>query len=167
MSDDPLYHQLLDESWRRRLSPEEQRELLTWLAAHPELETEWESELKLSQAFANLPPAPVPSNFTARVLQEIQTLEKAAARARTRARWWRLSNWGWAPRGAFAALLLGGTVLTYHHSRVVSRQRALSSVEVVSNVASRPSPDVLRDFDAIQALNAGPGPDETLLTLFQ
>jgi hypothetical protein len=47
------------------------------------------------------------------------------------------------------------------------RVRLIESVSAVSEVAAVPSPEILRDFEAIQALNRPPGPDVELLTLLQ
>ena len=47
------------------------------------------------------------------------------------------------------------------------RHKLVESVAAVSAVASLPSPDVLKDFDAIRASNPTPRPDEQLLTVLQ
>ena len=59
-----------------------------WLAAHPEAQADWEAEAGLSEALGQLPDAPVPSNFTARVLQSVE--RESAAERRRRSRKWQL-----------------------------------------------------------------------------
>jgi len=57
--------------------------------------------------------------------------------------------------------------LTYFHGQTVRRAELRDSVVAVSAVKSLPSPEVLRDFDVIRALDQTPPADEQLLTLLQ
>src|SRR5258707_9900894 len=105
MTNDPLFIKFRELSWRRKLTPAEQTELRNWLAAHVEAQADWEAEAGLSDALDQLPDAPVPSNFTANVLQAIQRETAAEARARQTAfPWWR--RLPWLPRTAFAAVVV-------------------------------------------------------------
>ena len=61
------YQHLVEESWRRPLSAEEQRQLAAWLKQHPEETGTWTEEAALTSALRRLPDAPVASNFTAQV----------------------------------------------------------------------------------------------------
>ena len=61
--------------WRQRLTQEQLAELR---AANPDA-AEAELEAALSDAIARLPDAPVPSNFTARVLEGIERETMPAA----------------------------------------------------------------------------------------
>jgi anti-sigma factor RsiW len=165
MIDDPLYNQLLELSWRRKLTEAEERQLRGLLAGDPEAQAHWEAEGALNEALCRLPPAPVASNFTAQVLQRLEAEERAQARSQKGWQFWRKLRW--LPRVAFAALVLGIGLCSYQETRLAHRKALLKSVEVVSDVASLPSPKVLEDFDAIRALNTTPGADEQLLALMQ
>ena len=59
MTNDPLYHQLLEQSWRRKLTDAEEAGLRAWLAAHPEAQPDWDAEAGLSEALGALPNVPV------------------------------------------------------------------------------------------------------------
>src|SRR5436190_847578 len=80
MNPDPVYKRLRELSWRRPLTESEQAELRAWLAAHPEAQAGWEVEKQLSAMLQQLSGAPVPSNFTARVLQAVGQETAAAGR---------------------------------------------------------------------------------------
>ena len=66
------YQALIEASWRRSLTDDEQARLDSWLRVHPEMHNEWEEESALNRMLEELPEAPVASNFTARVLQAVQ-----------------------------------------------------------------------------------------------
>ena len=57
--------------------------------------------------------------------------------------------------------------MLFRSARLEKSQRLAKSVATVSQVASLPGPDVLKDFDAIQQLNRSPAPDTELLALLQ
>ena len=57
--------------------------------------------------------------------------------------------------------------VSYQKVEGTNRRKLAESVAVVSSLSSLPSPDILKDFDAIQALNSTPLPDEELLLVFQ
>src|SRR5688572_31432605 len=101
-----LYQELVETSWRRKLTSEEEAELRAYLAAHPELQEEWEDEVFLTQRLDRLPNAPLASNFTAQVLQKLD-LDVAREERATR-RPWQMSGWGrrWLPRYASAGLVI-------------------------------------------------------------
>jgi hypothetical protein len=113
-----------------------------------------------------LPDVPLASNFTARVLQTVQ--RDAAAPLRHRPWHWHLSSrLRWLPRAAVAAVILGAGFVSYREFVTLKLSRYGESVAAVSNVASLPAPDVLRDFDAIRAMNRTPSADEDLLAALQ
>jgi hypothetical protein len=155
----------LENRWRRPLSPVEEAEMrASFPAGSPEL-ADWELDLALTRTLSDLPDAPVSSNFTARVLGELDR-NTAAERVELSARWpWRRL----LPRTAVAlsgVLSLAAILsLLSHHQQAQARQLA-QSLATVSNVSSLPGPDVLQDFEAIRRLNASPAPDEQLLALF-
>src|SRR5687767_7939621 len=101
---DELYTELLQTSWRRKLSAEEEAHLRTWLAAHPEGQANWEEEALLTQQLERLPKAPLASNFTAQVMQK---LDMELAREDRESRGWNMPQW-WrriVPRLGSALLL--------------------------------------------------------------
>src|ERR1051326_7493813 len=71
------YNHLREESWRRALTSAEEARLQSHLAAHPDAQAEWEAEKGLTQFLADLPDAPVASNFTSLVLQAVDGEERA------------------------------------------------------------------------------------------
>jgi hypothetical protein len=166
MTDDPIYSRLRELSWRRRLTGREEAELQAWLSAHPEAQADWDAEAGLSASLSRLPDAPVPGNFTARVLQAVER-EAVAGRRRPEGQ---LLNWlwrRWLPRVAFAAVVVGVGLVSYREAKDTHRKNLAESVAVVSAVSSLPSPEILKDFDVIKALNPTPPPDEQLLSLLQ
>jgi hypothetical protein len=170
MATDPLYNRLLELSWRRKLTEAEDAELRAWMAAHPELQNDWELESSLTEGLGHLPEVPVGSNFTARVLGQ---LAKEQVGARRRGRSWiaRLMEVGWLPQTAAAAILLGIGLGGYHFQQVRQerahrREQVARSMAELSRVRA-PSTKALQDFDAILALSASPSADEKLLTLLQ
>jgi anti-sigma factor RsiW len=165
MTKDPRYQHLLELSWRRKLTPAEEAEMQACLQVHPEAHSDWEAEAGLTEALGRLPDAPVPSNFTARVLQAIERETTAEARQKPASLPWLAPRW--LPRVAFGAIVIGVGLLSYHEAKDVERKKMVNGVEVVSEVSSLPSPDILQDFDAIRALNRTPPADPELLSLFQ
>ncbi len=174
MNQQSVYQQLLERSWRRPLTPPEQAELRAWLEAHPECRAGWETEAALNQALRRLPEPPVSSNFTARVLQAARR-EAAAAAGQGRqspARWLALlrDRWlpvRWLPATALAAVLVAAGLFSYHRFNFNKHQAMAQSLAAVAEITSLPSPAILKDFDAILALDNAPQADEELLALFQ
>ena len=166
MTNDPIYNRLRELSWRRPLTAPEQAELRAWLAAHPDAQADWAIEAGLNHALGRLPDVPVPSNFTARVLQAAQR-EAAAELHRPAVHWLAWPRLRWLPRVAFGAIVVSAGLVTYHQVQATHRKNLVKSVATVSAVSSLPSPEILRDFDAIRALNAAPAPDEQLLAVLQ
>jgi anti-sigma factor RsiW len=165
MTNDPLFR-LRELSWRRSLNDAEKAELRALLEAHPEAQAEWEADSHLTEALCRLPDAPMPSNFTARVLQAVER-EATGARRHFEPVSWLVRLRPWLPRAAFAAVALGAGLFSYHEVLRAHRARLVQSVATVSDVSSLPSPEILKDFDAIQAMPPTPPPDEALLALLQ
>lgn len=174
MNQQSLYQQLLERSWRQPLTTPEQAELRAWLEAHPECRADWEMETALNQALRCLPEPPVSSNFTARVLQAARR-EAAAApgRGRRGPAWWVAllrDRWlpvRWLPGTALAAVLVVAALFSYHRFNFNRHQAMAQSLAAVAEISSLPSPAILKDFDAILALDDAPQADEELLALFQ
>jgi hypothetical protein len=75
----------------------------------------------------------------------------------------------WLPRVAFA-LFVGATALfSYHQIQNARETRLVEGIGIISDVAAVPGPEILKDYEAIQALKPafGPGADEELLALLQ
>lgn len=163
MNPDPVYQKLREIAWRRPLNEAEQAELRGWLSAHPEQKAETEVEAALTQALAKLPDAPMPSNFTARVLQAIEREQQAAARSasKTSPPWWRRL----IPRIAVASVVVGAGVVVYRHNQAVKQEEladAARNLVVVATAAPLADPTVFEDFEAIRHLSQA---DEGLLAL--
>jgi anti-sigma factor RsiW len=154
------YMELREAAWRRPLTAAEQTGLQDWLSAHPEARADWETETALSAALVRLPDAPVPSNFTARVLREI---ERNAAAQHAPAGVWRR----WWPRAAAGACAVVVAVVGLQFHQAASRATLARSVVAVSSVAPTLSPDALADYESIRRLSPAPGADTELLALLQ
>jgi anti-sigma factor RsiW len=164
---DELYTELLQTSWRRKLSAEEEAQLRAWLAAHPEVQTDWEEEALLTQQLERLPNTPLASNFTAQVMQE---LDRELAREEREGRGWRMPRW-WrriVPRLASALLLAGLAVTGLVQYQKYQFTQMTDSVKRLTPVASVLQPEIMQDFDAIQQLRHVPSvSDEELLAALQ
>jgi hypothetical protein len=166
MTNDPIHDRLRELSWRRQLTGPEQAELRAWLAAHPEAQADWAAEAGLNEALSRLPDAPMPSNFTARVLQAVE--RESAAELRQHEGKWLTWPWRrWLPRMAFAVVIVGAGFISYQQVDAANRRKLAESVAVKSAVSSLSTAEILTDFDAIQALKSTPPPDEELLFVFQ
>jgi len=151
----------------RKLTAAEEAELRAWLAQHPDQREDWEAESRLAEILSRLPDVPVPSNFTARVLQAVEREARMAGKPqRSRAGWFfRLL----VPRLAVAAVILGLAVFTYTHQEHQAARRAqlVQGVQMVAGVSSLPSPEILQDFDTIRQMSSTPGPDPELIALMK
>ena len=80
---------------------------------------------ELRELLSRLPDAPVPSNFTARVMQAVELEESQAAR-------WRGWRWNWhalLPRAAVAAAVVVAAGFTFHQHEIYNRR-----AEIAKNV---------------------------------
>lgn len=153
------YQKLRETSWRRRLTPEEEARLRSWLTSHPETQADWEEDASLNALLDELPDAPVAGNFTGRVLQSVDRLEAARARqARLdRSGWRRLLRW--MPQTATVMIVAAVSVTGYRIlQQKQARQEVAPGVELAQTMSALPNPDSLRDFNAIQQLSAVPRP---------
>jgi negative regulator of sigma E activity len=163
MNNDAYLSKLRELSWQRKLTEAEQAELRNWLAANPGAQADWEMESALTAALARLPQAPVPSNFTARVLQAVE-LEAA------RKHGWSW-HWNWhvlVPRAAVATVVVVFAGLAIHHHEIDSQRAALvKSVALVTGGQPVPSPEALENFDVIRRMSQPQRADDELLALLQ
>jgi anti-sigma factor RsiW len=162
MKEDAFLSTLRETGWRRKLTEAEQAELHARLAANPGARADWEAEASLNTALDRLPDAPVPSNFTARVMQAVEREEAA------RPRGW---SWNWhvlVPRVAFAAVVVvcGGLIL-HQHAIHTQRIAFVKSVALATGSQPMPSPEALENFDAIRRMSQPQRADEELLALMQ
>jgi hypothetical protein len=160
---DPRLETLRDLLWRRPLTADEEVEWLR-LSRAAATDADGQLEARLSAALGRLPDAPMPSNFTARVLQEI---ERNETRSRRRAGfpWPALRRW-W-PRLAVVCAVLTLSVFSVRRIEVVRHQRMAESVAALAPAGALPTPEALADFEAIRRLGNEPSADVELLTLMQ
>ena len=109
-----------------------------------------ELEARLTDALTQMPDVPVPSNFTARVLDAIDLEEARTARSKS----WR---WNWhalLPRVAVAAavLLFAGISVQRYATVRHHREEVADSLRVVASASTVPDLDALNNFDAIQRM---------------
>ncbi len=163
---DPLYQKLLEASWQRPLTPEEEAELQVYLAAHPEAQAEWEDDTLLTQQLRQLPAAPLSSNFTALVLQAAKAEQGKPRRTAPTFGWLAWAR-RYLPRAASAGLALLLVMTGIHQYRASGRAQLAKSVAALSPVTPL-NPEILQDFDAIVQLSqAPPVADEDLLRALQ
>jgi hypothetical protein len=173
---DPIYDELVRLSLKRELTDDDRARIDAALAAHPGLRVRWESDLALGRVIARAPDAPVSSNFTARVLEQIDFDARAAKRAPSAAwrEWLRRIkpqlSWGFA---AAAVMAFGA-----HQYRIQQVARAQMQVERMNiareirvlsqDIASVPSPELFTDFEAInQFRQVSSVSDDELLKVLQ
>jgi hypothetical protein len=167
MSDPRRNEELRETCWRRPLTPAEATEWKALRGQDAGAEEDARSEMALSTVLRDLQDAPLASNFTARVLREVE--RKNVSEARRRNVWLRL----WHRRARLLPRLAWGTalvcvgLLSFHQTVDYRRGKMVESVKAVAEVASLPSPEILENFEAIRALDAPPKPDEDLLRLFE
>lgn len=120
------------------------------------LEQEWDEDCMLDHLLQDLPKAPVSSNFTAQVVQLIDR-ERKSGRSSFVDRWFSF----WPSVSLFRKFAVSSLVLTigifgYYEYQTSVREELARSVVAVGNVASLPSLDMLKDFEAIRRLNLVP-----------
>jgi hypothetical protein len=160
MKNEPLQNQLRELAWRRKLTDAEK----TGLRAQPEAEADLELESRLSEALARVPDAPMPSNFTARVLQAIEREEVRGVRTRSWFWYWRVL----VPRVAVAVAAVGFAGLAYQHHEFDKRAQLARDVALLVKAQPLPNVEALKNFDAIQRMSqTTPQADDKLLALLQ
>lgn len=166
MKEDPI-PRLRDELSRRELTSAEARELADWLHAHPEADARWRADALVSRALRGLSERPIPSNFTALVMAEVDRLERRPTSARP----WELEWRGWLRRhrawiGATAVVVLTGGMAW--QAQVFKRDAELARQVAPLRVLGEISPAILEDFDAIRSFSERPAPvDFELLAALQ
>ena len=122
-----------------------------------------ELQNELREKLSRLPDAPVASNFTARVMQQIDLEESRRSR-----KWNFIFNWhAFLPRIAVTTAVVLFAGLTVHrHELNVHRAVLAKNVALVVEAQPLPSVDALKNFDVIQRMSQ-PRADEELLALMQ
>ena len=150
------FDNLLQTARERDLTDAELAKLERWLAANPDEQAEWEA---LDRLLVALPDAPVASNFTARVMDEVRRAE-AAAPALGQAWWQRLLAPQFRPvqivAAATLAMVIGGVGYQSHLNQ--SRAEMAAAVASIAEF----TPVFLVDFEAIEAVAQADAIDEEL-----
>jgi negative regulator of sigma E activity len=145
--------------WRRKLSGTERAAMRN----QPELEL----EARLTDALAQLPDVPVPSNFIARVLEATEREEARSARA-VKLRFW---PWNWPalmPRVAVVTtvLVLGGFGVQ-HYEAAQHRTELAKNLSLVASAQTMPSLDALENLEVIQRMSQPTHADTELIAVLQ
>jgi len=166
MPENHNHEKIRELTWRGPVSPAQRQELKAWLEAHPAERESVALDSRLTESLLKLPDAPVPSNFTARVLEQVR-LEQATER-RKGTRTSSIFRWRWLIRTASAVVIVAAAGVTWRQVQSARTAEEIArSVTMVSEVTSLPDADVLRDFEAIQALSQNPSADMELLALLK
>ena len=159
------YQRLREQSWRRKLTAEEELRLDDYWSAQPEGESDREAEAGLTHLLSQLPAAPMASNFTAQVMRALDREVDAEARKnQPGVPFWRSFNRR-AARIAWATLAATCVLLAYasFQYRQIRRAELAESVAKISTVAVTVRPEVFEDFEAIRRLSQIPADDSELL----
>jgi len=120
-------------------------------------------DARLNAALRRLPDAPLPSNFTARVLDAIDLDEAQAARA--------ARHWNWRllfPRVAVAAAVLVFAGISIQRYEAGARRLEITkSVAMIATTPGQPSVDALENLEAIQRMSQSAHADGQLLADLQ
>lgn len=159
------YTLLLQEGIRRALTPAEVAELERLSPPGRDGHT-IEEEMALNLALRDLPPVPLSSNFTARVLQATEA--ERAREQRKQPFWpWRAPSWAWPRHFAAGLAFLLILFFGYQEHQFHERTQFVQGVALLRQAAELPDLQVLRDFRIIQTLPSGPASDAELLAALQ
>ena len=167
---DAAFNQLLDTALRRKLSAEEEAQMQACLARDPQAKAVWEEEMALSQLLNGLPDAPLPSNFTAQVLQAVERGPQRRRHARKLFRWFGLRRP--AQQCAAACLVVVLAALGYWQYASVRRERIALALhrlaphfDTPSTAVALPPDELWNNFDAINRLPQTQTDEELLAVL--
>jgi len=161
---DVMFEELLALRHKRPLTPDEQSRLDGWLTAHPADRARWAEEATLSDALHRLPQATTPSNFMARVWQDIEAAGRRPAR--TEAGWRNWLRWPSLAQQFALAVLLLTAVMILQGRRARTQTQLARGIEQVTTLARLPDVALLKDFEAISRLNQSAA-DVELLAAFE
>ena len=157
-----------EKTWRTAQAGDDQAPSAQWLAAHPAAQAACADDLRLTEMLNQMENVPVPSNFTALVLQA--ALRQPAAPRRG------IWHWRFLLRPALLAPVLGLALLAGSVGSWLHHQRKLElRTEVARNMADlahlapdSPGVDALLHFEEVRSLSqaAEATPDVDLLVAF-
>ena len=149
------YNALIEQSWRRPLTADEEVRVDAWLTTHPQQQADWELDVTVNDLLTRLPNAPLASNFTSQVMRAVE--HDLAAQARQMNLLDRVKRWlrNPAPRLAWALGLVavGWLGIHQHQTNMRSDIDMAKGLSVMASVASLSNPSMLEDFEAIRRLN--------------
>lgn len=150
------FEKLVAVASRRELTETERLELESMLRRYPELRPVWEQEEQLNRILRRLPAAPVSTNFTSQVLDQIHSY------ARRRQSSWIavLANTVFRPRLAwrFAAVLVVLALFIGVYKRHDTSQNTLETCLAALPAESLAQVELWTDFDVIRHLPSQPLP---------
>lgn len=152
----PDIETLLQTARARDLTEDEWAGLERWLSANPAERAEWEA---VDQLLAALPDAPVASNFTSLVLEQVRRVE-APAPSLGQAGWRKILAPQFRPIQIAAAATLAMVVGGVGYQSHLNQSRA-EMAEAVASIAEF-TPGFLADFEAIEAITQADPVDEEL-----
>ena len=141
----------LDAIESRRLTPAEAEALRRRLENRPRERARLAEELALNAALEALPTPSVPGNFAARVWADIERDERASRRPAGWLAW--LGDLRPAQLVGFATLMLAVTGGWWQFQL---HERSVLAANVAELAQTVPDVELLRDFEAIQALQTAP-----------
>lgn len=151
---------------RGRLTPQDERDLETFLLEHPEQRAACQEDLALNLALRQLPHAPVASNFTSRVLQTIAHERRAPAPPQPGA--WLVRFRGWFPQLGAATAVLALGLFSYHQHQLAQRRDLARNLVEMSRLVGGTPLDLLQNFKAIERLDQVPNRvDKDLIAALQ
>jgi len=128
---------------------------------------ELELEARLTDALAQLPDVPVPSNFIARVLEATEREGARCARA-VSWRFWRWNRPALMPRAAVVTLVLVlGGFGVQHYETEQHRTELAKNLSLVASAQTMPSLDALENLEVIQRMSQPTHADTELIAVLQ
>ncbi|MDB6129110.1 MAG: hypothetical protein JWM04_217 [Verrucomicrobiales bacterium] len=152
---DKNYQELKEQSWIRELTSTEKAELQSFLSEHPELQSEWEGDVCLTELLEHESLVVPSSNFTSLVMKEVLRLDKARNR-RPQSLWTHFITGRWIPRVSLAAVAALVLFLSVHQYQQNARAEMALSVDRMMKVVTVPQMEWLQDFEAINCLQVPP-----------
>jgi len=164
---DEQFKKIKEAGWRRRLTPAEQAALQKCLATDPQARQAWTEEAALNHLLQRLPPSPVSSNFTARLMQAVQA---APVPRRAWRDWFALDQWlpeNGVGRVAMCSLMVAVGLFSFNEAQAFHRARMARELANVSRVAALPPMEWLKDFDTINKISQVKVADDELLAALE
>ena len=139
------YEQLLRARQRGELKGVEQERLAALLQSDPKLGAEWQEDVALQRLLKTLPEAPLSSNFTSLVMQQLHR-DDAAPQTPSR---WALPRF-WVRGLAYGSLALFVGVGTMYYRTMAGRFDMANSVATVTTVAQLVQPVAMRQQTPVE-----------------